>query len=41
MPAALVRQFQIDIAALESHRGSLASFAELFGSFPSSRLPRR
>lgn len=40
-PAALVRQVQIDMATLGSHRGSFGSFAELFGPFPSSRLPRR
>ena len=40
-PAALARQVQIDIAALGSHRGSLGSFADLFGLFPASNLPDR
>ena len=37
----LARQVQIDIAALGSHRGSFGSFADLFGLFLASNLPRR
>jgi hypothetical protein len=39
--AALVRQVQIDIATLGSHRGSFGSFADLFGLFLASNLPGR
>src|SRR2546426_9511673 len=40
-PAALSCQFQIDIAALGSHRGSFGSFADLFCLFLASNLPGR
>jgi hypothetical protein len=40
-PTALARQVQIDKAALGSHRGSFGSFADLFGLFLASNLPRR
>jgi hypothetical protein len=40
-PATLVRQVQIDIAALGLHRGSFGGFADLFGLFLASNLPGR
>ncbi len=41
MSAALACQVQTDLAALRSHRGSLGSFADLFGLYLASYVPGR